>query len=180
MAVNIPESLLNLEANCGVFALWMLFQHHGIEINIAELIQATQHDEEHGTFTIALAVALKNFGFDVSFYTDPDPDIDDSERLTYQQAQALNIPIHSALSYLEIQTAIENGKMAIVAYDTLDGVGNQSLVYSIDKQDICFFDSFEPMPAALFEQQRAAEGICRQVILIDDQHIQPMQSVKVS
>jgi hypothetical protein len=37
--------------------------------------------------------------------------------------------------------------MVIVSYDTLDGVGNQSLVYSMDEQEICFFDSFDPMPA---------------------------------
>ncbi|VTX94858.1 cysteine peptidase family C39 domain-containing protein [Acinetobacter ursingii] len=180
MALEIPESLVNLEANCGIFALWMLFQHHGVEMDISELIQAAQHDQEYGTFTIALAVALKKFGFDVSFYTDPDPYIDDSERLIYQQAQALNIPIHSALTYSEIQGAIENGQMVIVSYDTLDGVGNQSLVYSMDEQEICFFDSFDPMPAFLFEQQRDAEGICRQVILINDQELKLMQSTKFS
>ncbi|MBK0062278.1 MULTISPECIES: cysteine peptidase family C39 domain-containing protein [unclassified Acinetobacter] len=180
MALEIPESLLNLEANCGIFALWMLFQHHGIEIDIAELVQATQHDEENGTFTIALAVALKRFGFDVSFYTDPDPYIDPNERLIYQQTETLHIPIDAALSYSDIQNAIENGQMAIVSYDTLDGVGNQSLVYSIDEQEICFFDSFDPMPVAVFEQQRNAEGICRQVILINDRDIQPIHSTKIS
>ncbi len=39
MALEIPESLVNLEANCGIFALWMLFQHHGVEMDISELIQ---------------------------------------------------------------------------------------------------------------------------------------------
>lgn len=180
MALEIPESLVNLEANCGIFALWMLFQHHGVEMDISELIQATQHDQEYGTFTIALAVALKKFGFDVSFYTDPDPYIDGSESLIYQQAQTLNIPIHSALTYSEIQAAIENGQMVIVSYDTLNGIGNQSLVYSMDEQEICFFDSFDPMPAFLFEQQRDAEGICRQVILINDQEPKLMQSTKFS
>ncbi|WP_151980607.1 cysteine peptidase family C39 domain-containing protein [Acinetobacter guerrae] len=180
MALEIPESLLNLEANCGIFALWMLFQHHGIEMDVSELIEATQHDEEHGTFTIALAVALKKFGFDVSFYTDPDPDIDESEHLIYQQAQACNIPMGAALAYSEIQHAIESGQMAIVSYDTLDGVGNQSLIYSIDEQEICFFDSFDPMLASVFEQQRNAEGICRQVILINDRDMQPMQSSRFS
>ncbi|MFI7820680.1 peptidase C39, partial [Acinetobacter baumannii] len=26
MALNIPESLANLEANCGLFAVWMVLQ----------------------------------------------------------------------------------------------------------------------------------------------------------
>ena len=53
-------------------------------------------------------------------------------------------------------------------YDTLDVVGNHSLVYSIDEQEICFFDSFDAMPASVFEQQRKAEGICRQAIIIEN------------
>jgi hypothetical protein len=168
MALEIPDSLLNLEANCGVFAVWMLLQHHGAHVDMNELIKLCRHDRQDGTFTIALAVALKKIGFKVSFHTDPDPNIDRTERQSYAEAKALCIPIESALSYAQIQTAIENGKMAIVYYDTLDEVGNQSLVYSIDDREICFFDNFEPMPALVFEQQRKAEGICRQAIIIDD------------
>lgn len=168
MALEIPDSLLNLEANCGVFAVWMLLQHHGAHVDMNELIKLCRHDHQDGTFTIALAVALKKIGFKVSFHTDLDPNIDRTERQSYAEAKALRIPIESALSYAQIQAAIENGKMAIVYYDTLDEVGNQSLVYSIDDREICFFDNFEPMPALVFEQQRKAEGICRQVIIIDD------------
>lgn len=168
MALEIPDSLLNLEANCGVFAVWMLLQHHGTHVDMNELIQLCRHDRQDGTFTIALAVALKKIGFKVSFHTDPDPNIDRTERQSYAEAKALRIPIQPALSYTQIQAAIQNGKMVIVYYDTLDEVGNQSLVYSIDDHEICFFDNFEPMPALVFEQQRQAEGICRQVIIIDD------------
>ncbi|MFX8817131.1 peptidase C39, partial [Acinetobacter baumannii] len=56
-------------------------------------------------------------------------------------------------------------------YDTLDGVGNQSLVYSIDQNEICFFDSFEPMSATVFENQRNVEGICRQAIIIGERNL---------
>ncbi|AZC07164.1 hypothetical protein DKE48_005815 [Acinetobacter nosocomialis] len=58
--------------------------------------------------------------------------------MSYKEAKVLKIPIGSALSYQDIQAAIHNGKMMIVYYDTLDGVGNQSLVYSIDQNEICF------------------------------------------
>ncbi|EPG5087408.1 hypothetical protein LT215_003916, partial [Acinetobacter baumannii] len=34
-----------------------------------------------------------------------------------------------------------------------------------------FFDSFEPMSAAVFENQRKAEGICRQAIVIGDRNL---------
>lgn len=58
--------------------------------------------------------------------------------MSYKEAKVLKIPIGSALSYQDIQAAIHHGKMMIVYYDTLDGVGNQSLVYSIDQKEICF------------------------------------------
>jgi len=178
MAVNIPQALANLEANCGVFAVWMVLRHHGVQINIDELIQVCRYDED-GTYTIALAVALKKFGFDVSFHSDKDPSISSSERMSYKEAKVLKIPMGPALSYQDIQAEIQNGKMVIVYYDTLAGVGNQSLVYSIDEKNICFFDSFEPMSASVFEKQRQVEGICRQAIVIDDRNFQ-MHSTKLN
>lgn len=46
MALNIPESLANLEANCGLFAVWMVLQHHGVQIDVAELIKVCRYDDE--------------------------------------------------------------------------------------------------------------------------------------
>ena len=178
MALNIPESLANLEANCGLFAVWMVLQHHGVQIDVAELIKVCRYDDE-GTYTIALAVALKKLGFEVSFHSDHDPNISSSERMSYKEATVLKIPTGPALSYQDIQAAIQNGKMVIVYYDTLEGFGNQSLIYSIDQNEICFFDSFEPMSAAVFEKQRQVEGICRQAIVIDDRNFQ-MHSSKMN
>ncbi|WP_163119724.1 cysteine peptidase family C39 domain-containing protein [Acinetobacter pittii] len=178
MALNIPESLASLESNCGVFAVWMVLQHHGVQIDVAELIKVCRHDEG-GTYTIALAVALKKLGFEVSFHSDEDPSISQSERMSYKEAKVLRIPTGPALSYQDIQVAIQNGKMVIVYYDTLAGVGNQSLIYSIDSNEICFFDSFEPMSVTVFEKQRQLDGICRQAIVIDDRNFQ-MYSTKVS
>ena len=168
MALKIPEALLALESNCGVFALWILFQHHGIDKNINEFNDISGHDSEEGTFTIALAVALKKLGFDVTFYTKVDPNVDSREVIYYEKCNTLGISIESALSYQQLQDAMNNGKFVIVYYDTLDGVGNQSLVYSIDNDEICFFDSFDPMSKVIFEQQRKVDGICRQAIVIDD------------
>ena len=178
MALNLPESLVNLEANCGLYAIWMLFQHHGVDVDVNALIQATKYDYEEGTYTIALAIALQKFGFKVSFYTDEDLYIEEKERDMYEQAKQLKIPVQPALSYQQIKQATEQGKFVIVYYDTLDEVGNQSLVYSVDDNEICFFDSFDPMPALLFENQRKAEGICRQAIIIDDVEFQMRSALK--
>ena len=57
--------------------------------------------------------------------------------MSYKEAKVLRIPTGPALSYQDIQTETK-WKMVIVYYDTLEGVGNQSLIYSIDQNEICF------------------------------------------
>ena len=171
MSVEIPEDLQNLEANGGIFAIWMIFHHYGIDLHIPDLVQLTRHDDEMGTSTIALAVALKTLGLDAEFFTEVDPDKQPVEVEFYQKAQEIKLPVYeSPLSYAEIQKKAGEGRFVIVFYDTLDGVGNHSLIYSIDEQEISFFDSFESMPKEVFEQQRQADGICQQVIVIDDRN----------
>ena len=58
--------------------------------------------------------------------------------MSYKEAKILKIPTGPALSYQDIQIETQNGKMVIVYYDTLEGIGNQSLIYSIDQNEICF------------------------------------------
>ncbi|MDI1224343.1 MULTISPECIES: cysteine peptidase family C39 domain-containing protein [Acinetobacter] len=166
MSVQLPKALLDLESNCGIFAVWMLLQNYSIQLDIQQLVKLCHHDAEDGTFTIGLAVGLKKLGFDLSFYTDEDSNIHEKEIVRYQDAKKLGLQISPALSYQEIQAYIEQGCNIIVFYDTLEGVGNHSLVYSINDQEICFYDNFDAMPKAVFEQQRLAEGICQQAIVI--------------
>lgn len=170
MALNIPESLMNLEANGGIFAVWMMLQHLYIDADIEQLSDVCGYDAENGTTMIGLAVGLKKFGFNVQFYTDEDLDPQEQEKLSYVEAEQLKLPILAAINYQQIQHEFDQHKFVIAYYDTLDGVGNQSLIYSMDDREICFFDHFEPMTAVVFELQRQAEGICRQVIVIDASH----------
>ena len=171
MGVEIPEDLQNLEANSGIFSIWMIFHHYGIDLYIPDLVQLCRHNPEMGTSTIALAVALQTLGLDVAFFSEYDADKQPVELDFYQQAQTLKIPVEErVISYTEIQQQVEAGRFVIVFYDTLEGVGNHSLIYAIDEHEISFFDSFDAMPADVFEQQRQAEGICQQVIVIDDRN----------
>ena len=116
-------------------------------------------------------MALKKLGFEVSLYTDPDPNIDEKEQQSYIDARRLQIPIRAALTYTEIQQAFEAGTFVIVFYDTLQGVGNQSLIYSIDEKEISFCDHFDVMSKTVFEQQRQAQGICRQALVVEQGNI---------
>ncbi|MCX5469656.1 peptidase C39 [Acinetobacter nematophilus] len=166
MSVQLPDELLDLEANGGIFAVWMLLQNYSIHVDIQTLVQCCKYDPDDGTFTISLAVGLRKLGFDVVFHTAEDPDIHIKEIEHYTEAIRLGMTIEQPLTYQDIQTSFESGYSILVYYDTLEGVGNHSLVYSIDDQEICFYDSFDPMEKHIFEQQCQAEGICQQAIVI--------------
>lgn len=170
MSVDIPQDLAELPANGGLYAIWMLFHHYGVDLETQDLVQLCRHTADEGTYGIALAVGLKRLGLDVEFSTDYDPDPQPTEAFFYTEAVQLAIPVKAAMSYDEIKQAVDQGRFVIVYYDTLEGVGNHSLVYSIDDEEICFFDSFEPMSRQLFIQQRQQEGICQQTIIIDDRN----------
>lgn len=166
MSTNLPDELVNLDANAGIYAVWMIFQHLGIDPDIEQLKSVCGYMDGDGTTTIGLAVGLKKFGFQVEFSTDHDPELQPQEIVSYQEAESLNLPVLPVMSFEEIQAAFDAQKFVIVYYDSLDGVGNHSLVYDITETEISFFDSFEPMTKATFEQQRAVEGVCRQVITV--------------
>lgn len=170
MSVEIPEALLELPANSGIFAIWMIFHHYGVDLEIADLVKLCEHDAEDGAYGISLAVALKKLGLDVIFTTDYDPEPQPLEVKHYREAEVLKIEIQPAYRYQQLKQHFEEGRFIIVFYDTLEQIGQHSLVYSMDEKEVCFFDSFDPMSAQLFEQQRQQEGICRQAIIIDDRN----------
>ena len=170
MSDQIPHELMDLEANGGIFAIWKLFQHYGIDLVIEDLVELCGYTVEEGTYGIALAVGLRKLGLDVTFYTEHDPDPQKIEVKFYREASKLNIEVREPLSYSDILEAVNAGRFVIVYYDTLEGIGNHSLVYDADEEEISFFDSFDAMPRHIFEQQRRADGICQQVIVIDDRN----------
>ncbi|WP_291371108.1 cysteine peptidase family C39 domain-containing protein, partial [Acinetobacter sp. UBA5934] len=92
MRIELPEDLQSLEANSGIYAIWMIFHHYGVDLHIPDLVQLTQHNDEMGTSSIALAVALKTLGLDVEFFTETDPDKQPLEIQFYQKAQELKVP----------------------------------------------------------------------------------------
>ena len=166
MSLEIPQQLQDMPANCGIYAVWMVLQHCDIELDLQDLAKVCGYDQNDGTFSIGLAVGLKKMGFSVTFHTEDDLHKDAKELPCYAEATRLQIPILAPLTYQDIQRKIEQGHWVIVYYDTLEGVGNHSLVYDINENEISFFDHFEVMTPELFERQRKVDGICQQAISI--------------
>src|SRR5262249_53723829 len=72
---NAPSQLLALDGCCGPVTAWGILKYFRIRASSAQIIEACRYTKRHGTFTIALAVALREFGLLVSFYSyfDPNP-----------------------------------------------------------------------------------------------------------
>ena len=90
MNLQLPKELVELETNCGMFAVWVVLQHYSIQIEIEQLAKICNYDPEDGTFSIGLAVGLKKLGFDITFYTDDDPNIHEKEIACYAEAEPVN------------------------------------------------------------------------------------------
>ena len=99
MLSNLPKKLANLEANAGIYAVWMIFRHLGLDPDIEQLKDVCGYVEGDGTTTIGLAVGLKKFGFNVQFYIEQDPDIQDQEKMSYAEAKVLDLPVLNAIEY---------------------------------------------------------------------------------
>ena len=166
MSLQIPEQLQNMPANCGIYAVWMILQHCDIVLDIQDMADVCGYDQADGTFSIGLAVGLKKMGFNVSFHSEEDLHKDPKELPCYADAERLQIAILNPLSYTAIQQAIEQGHWVIVYYDTLEGVGNHSLIYDINDKEVSFFDHFDVMTPEVLQQQRQVKGICQQAIVI--------------
>jgi hypothetical protein len=163
----IPESLEQIEGNCGVISVWLVLQYFHRSVDPNELILLCKHSTEVGTFTIALAVAIQKFDLPVSFHSEVDPDIQAVELDAYKEAKMLGIPLCPPQNIHEISEAIASGKKVIVFFDEANGEGHFSPVQSIDEQEILFEYSNEPsLSLTSFEVRRNTNGICRQSIVI--------------
>ena len=68
-------------------------------------------------------------------FTETDPDKQPLEIQFYQKAQELKLHVHEyPLSYTDIQKLVDKGRFVIVFYDTLEEVGNHSLIYEINEK----------------------------------------------
>ena len=71
-----------------------------------------------GTYTIALAVVLREYGLNVTFYTVPDPDLPEIEMQSYVRAWQLGVPIRKEIQLNALLAKINEHRLGIVSYDT--------------------------------------------------------------
>lgn len=164
---RVPESLMKLEANCGVVSVWLVLKQFYRHVEPEVLIDLCKHTVEFGTFMIALAVTLRRFDLRVSFHSDVDSDIQPIELVEYAEAKKLGLSILPAQSVNELRMALANGKQVIVFFNAKNGEGDISPIQSINQHEIHFECSEESsLSITEFESRRSANGICRQSIVV--------------
>ena len=168
--LDAPAQLHHLEANCGVLVAWGALRYFHKRASVTHLIKACRHTKRHGVFTIALALALKEHGLNISFHSDPDPAPERTERKCYRMAEELGITTSSGMGLDEVLSKVTPATIPIVLYETDSGNGHFSPVFGL-------LDGYVYLPYAetdetrrisheKLESKRVALGIFRQCVIV--------------
>jgi hypothetical protein len=164
-----PTALLQLEGNCGPVTIWATLKYFKKRVSSQRIIEACRYTKKHGTFAIAMAIALNKFGLDVSFYTEPDPKPHLIERQCYKLCRSLGITINSAANLNFLRSQIRQSRLPILLYDSADGTGHFSpLLGIIGRKLILPFDQQNGLYISDFQNRWKAKGICRQCIIVSN------------
>ncbi len=165
---------MRYDSVCGPLAVWGVLKYFGVRVNARRLPLACHLSRRSGSHTIALAVALREYGLNVTFFSNPDPDPKEIERHCYEKARQLGIPIRKAVSLNYLLSRINEHYLAIVFYDTYPNGGFGSTAHFSpllgvqDNKLIMPYTDEKLMPRFVFLKGWRASGICRQCILVSD------------
>jgi hypothetical protein len=147
--------------------MWMVLRHFRKRTSARQIIRRCRHTKKTGTFTIAMAVALRESGLQVEFHTDRDADPRPIERQLYTRAKQLNIQVCDPLTIEQLAARIRGRTIAIVYYDTDEHNGHFSpLIAFRNSRLILPYSDCGSMQIAEFEAKWSAPKICRQCIII--------------
>lgn len=160
-----PAALLALDGNCGPLSVWLLLRHFRKRTSSERIIRLCRYTKRHGTFTIALAVALREHGLKVSFHTEEDPTPMPVERRLYRTAERSGVVMGKALQVDELVPRIRQGEVAVVCFNTAAGDGHFSPLIGIKRRHLVLpYTERGEMDVEEFERRWTAPGICRQCV----------------
>jgi hypothetical protein len=145
----------------------MVLRYFRKRTNVHGIIQQCRHTKKHGTFTIALAVALREHGLNVEFHSDRDPKPQRIERQMYRRAKILGIALCAAIPIEQLTAKIRDGKVAIVYFDTDEHYGHFSPLTAIHKGRLILpYTDCGSMSIDEFDAKWKRPGVCRQCIIV--------------
>lgn len=165
-----PDAIYLLEGNCGVMTAWGVLRYLRKRTSAARLIKACRYTRKNGTFVIALAVALREHGLTVDFYSDPDPAPHVIESRCYRLAEKLGVRMHPAIELPELLAWVGPRTIAVVNYDVDPEVAHLSPVFPRDNETVHLpyaeTERNQIMPVAAFLRLWSAPEIYRQCLLV--------------
>ena len=164
---DAPAALLRLEGNCGPVSAWMALKHLRKRVAAERVVRACRHSAGYGTFTVALAVGLRELGLEVEFFSEPDPDRQPAEVRCYARAEQTGVPVNAAIDLPDLLARVDDRHVAIVFYDADAETGHFSpLAGCEDERLVLPNDPAGGMEADRFEALWRAPGILRQCVLV--------------
>jgi hypothetical protein len=164
---DAPLSLLLLDGNCGPVTVWATLRYFRKRASSDKIIKACRYTKKHGTFAIAMALALREFGLAVAFYTETDPNPHPIEKRCYRLAARAGVSINQAIDLQLVCSQISRQRLPIVLYDTPEGDGHFSpLLGQIGRKLILPFDCEHAIAVKDFRERWNAPGIFRQCLIV--------------
>jgi hypothetical protein len=162
---DAPATLRHLDGHCGPLAAWAVLRHFRVRASAAAIIGAVRHSPR-GAFTIGIAVALAEMGLRVTFYSDPDPDVQPSERPLYGRAQRLGVVIEPAIGVQSLASAVRDGGIPVVFYRQRGG-GHFSPMLGVERGHVLLpYGLDEKISLTTFRRAWKQPGFCRQALIV--------------
>lgn len=148
-------------------SVWLLLRYFRRKTSAERVIRLCRHTKLHGTFTVALAVALHEHRLAVSFHTDVDPHPKPLERKLYNAAKKRGIAPGEALGIEQLLDRVRAGETAIVGFETDEGNGHFTPLIGVKRRWLILpYTDRGGMSISQFEKRWSAPGICRQCVLV--------------
>lgn len=167
---DAPRCLRQLESGCGPLAAWGVLRYFRRRTSASRLITACRYTIEDGTFVIALAIALREHGLDVTFYSKHDPAPNPVERYCYPLAEQMGVRMRGEARLEAVLKQITEGTVPLILYNTDDDNGHISPIvgYSGGNVHLAYAESVKSQVMSRKELLHCwtAPEICRQCLVV--------------
>ena len=156
MTDDAPAALWRLDGHCGPLAVWGILRYFKKRRAVEQLIRACRHTKKHGTFAIALALALREHGLSITFHSQTDPAPNRIERQCYALAERAGVVLAGAIELEAVLEQISTKCIPIFLYNTDQNNGHFSPAVGVDRGRVIL-----PYASEAQTRMEKAELLCR-------------------
>ena len=163
---SAPYKLLQIDGCCGLVTAWGILRYFRKRSSSKRLIESCRYTNENGTFMIALAVALREHGLNIKFYSDNDPEPNPIEIESYKIAEQTGVEINNSISIGALISQTTPHSIPIVLYNTDENEGHISPLIGYENKEVLLpYSETEKMNRKEFIKRWSEKGILRQCIV---------------